>query len=122
MTSIKPCIRGCIRLLCAAAFVFGSILNFSPVARAATGRTSAIRGTVSNAATGNNLNNASVQLKGVQQEVLTERDGSYIFIGLAPGTYEMTVSYTGLDPEKRMVSVGAGETARQDFTLTSGPT
>jgi iron complex outermembrane recepter protein len=111
--------RPCMRFFGAVSFVVGYLL-IGQIATAATGATGAIRGTVSNAATGNHLNDASVQVKGVRQEFLTERDGSYAIPGLAPGTYELTVSYTGLDPEKRTVSVGMGETARQDFALTSG--
>ena len=67
------------------------------MALAATAPTSAIRGTVSNAATTNNLNQASVRILGQPQEYLTERDGSYAIIGLVPGTYEITVNFVGLD-------------------------
>lgn len=81
--------------------------------------TATIRGTVSNAATAAHLNHVSVRVKGQPNEYLTERDGSYVIVGLAPGTYDLTVSYLGLDPETRTVSVGPGETARQDFNLTS---
>lgn len=109
-------------LLCAAVFLIGALISLSitSVARAATGGSSTIRGTVSNAATANNLNHASVQVKGLAHEVLTARDGSFEITGLAPGTYQLTVSYTGLDLERRTVNVGLGETARQDFALTSG--
>jgi hypothetical protein len=50
------------------AFLFVSL---NPLRAAAPGSTSAIHGTVGNAATGNNLNLASVQVNGMQQEFLT---------------------------------------------------
>ncbi|MDO8539422.1 MAG: TonB-dependent receptor [Opitutaceae bacterium] len=78
-----------------------------------------IRGTVRNAATATNLNQASVRVTGRPQEYLTERDGSYAITGLGSGTYEITVSFVGLDPQTKAVTVGAGETAQHDFELTS---
>jgi TonB-dependent receptor len=90
----------------------------TPLARAAG--SSVIRGTVRNAATAANLGQASVRLAGRAQEILTERDGTFALGALAAGTYEITASYVGLDAQTKTVSVGAGETARQDFELTSG--
>src|SRR5688572_21078779 len=102
------------------AALFACFVAFAISLSAQNATTATIRGTISNAATGNNLNQASVRLSGLPHETLTERDGSYTIIGVAPGTYEITVSYTGLDAEKRTVIVSPGETSRQDFTLTSG--
>jgi hypothetical protein len=79
------------------AFLFVSL---SPLPAATTGPVGTIRGVVSSGATGNNLNNASVRVKGAPHEVLTDRDGSFE-ITLAPGQYEVVVSYTGLEPETR---------------------
>src|SRR6188768_3964508 len=100
-SSISPAAvrhRG-IRPLPLAIFLLCSLIGLSLMARAATAPTAMIRGTVSNAATSNNLNQASVRVQGQQQEYLTERDGSYAVIGLAPGTYEITVNYVGLDAQ-----------------------
>ena len=80
----------------------------------------AITGTVANSATRAFLDNAEVKVAGSNVSVLTDRDGSYRIANLAPGTYSLAVSYTGLDVETRSVTVGAGQTARQDFNLTSG--
>src|SRR4051812_34540660 len=85
---------------------------------AAAAGTASIRGSVSNAATAANLENASVRVKGSNQEYLTERDGTFQIVGLAPGTYDLIVNYVGLDAQTRTVSLGAGESARQDFALT----
>ncbi|MGH7944638.1 MAG: TonB-dependent receptor [Opitutaceae bacterium] len=96
------------------------IAAFAAHTHAQTAPTGTIRGAVSNAATGNNLNNAGIRVQGSTQEYLTDRDGSFTVMGLAPGSYDLTVSYTGLDPQTRTVTVGPGETARQNFELTSG--
>ncbi|MSU23915.1 MAG: TonB-dependent receptor [Opitutus sp.] len=80
----------------------------------------ALTGTVANSATRAFLDHAEVKVTGTNLSVLTDRDGSYRFENLAPGTYSLAVSYTGLDVETRSVAVGAGQTARQDFNLTSG--
>ena len=101
-------VPGCHHCLCplpAAVFLFVSFIGLHFVVRAATGPTSTIRGTVSNAATASNLNHASVQIVGLPHEYLTERDGSYAIIGLAPRTYQVTVNYTGFDSQKNLADL-----------------
>jgi TonB-dependent receptor len=83
------------------------------------GIAASIRGTVRNAATAANLNQASVRITSQPREILTERDGTFAVSGLHPGSYEITVSFVGLDSETKSVNVGAGETAALDFELTS---
>ncbi|MDP3071052.1 MAG: TonB-dependent receptor [Opitutaceae bacterium] len=82
--------------------------------------TGTITGTVANASTRQFLTSAEVRIAGTAQSVLTDRDGTFALRDLAPGTVSLEVSYTGLDPETRSVSVAAGQTARADFNLTSG--
>jgi iron complex outermembrane recepter protein len=117
-TTVKPPFRSVCRLLSATVFVVAACFTSGQLHAAAAG-TAVIRGTVSNAATAANLGNASVHVKGTAQEVLTERDGSYVIAGLPAGTHEVVVSYVGLDAQARTVSVGPGETARLDFALTA---
>ncbi|MBZ5623690.1 MAG: carboxypeptidase regulatory-like domain-containing protein [Acidobacteriia bacterium] len=52
---------------------------------------------------------ASVLLKGnsVQRTAQTQADGSYTFMGLPPGQYEVMVAYPGFAPFDRTVTVGA---------------
>jgi iron complex outermembrane receptor protein len=82
--------------------------------------TGMITGTVANASTRQFLNEAEVAVEGTSLAVLTERDGSYSLRGLKPGTYNLSVTYTGLDADKSTVTVVAGQTVKQDFNLTSG--
>src|SRR5689334_1627348 len=100
------------RLLLRAAVLSGLLLAFfAPQASAQPNRTGAIAGVVSNAATNQYLDEAEVKVDGTKRSVLTSRDGSYIITGLEPGTHNLTVSYAGLDVEKRAVTVTAGQTA-----------
>jgi iron complex outermembrane recepter protein len=80
----------------------------------------AIAGTVANSSTRQFLSSAEIKINGTSQSVLTDREGGFILPNLAPGSYRIEVSYTGLDPETRTVEVVGGQTARADFNLTSG--
>ena len=60
--------------------LFACLVAFAIPISAQNATTATIRGTISNAATGNNLNQASVRLSGSPHETLTERDGSYTII------------------------------------------
>src|SRR5581483_11921262 len=94
---------------------------FLGVARAQTSAgTGAIAGTVANSSTRQYLNEAEVRIAGTKTSVLTDRDGGFTLPKLAPGTYQLEVSYAGLDTEKRSVTVDAGQTKHEDFNLTSG--
>ena len=96
-----------------------SILGFlmTVFAHAQSGNLSVITGRVSNAATQASLEGAVVRLEGTSYEVLTERDGTYV-LRVPAGTYQMSVSYTGLDQQTIPVT-GAGGTQRHDVALTS---
>jgi len=86
-------------------------------AQASTG---AISGRVVNSSTRQFLSAAEVKVIGTNVSVLTDRDGSFTLTNLAPGSYNLEISYTGLDPEKRTVNVEPGRTAREEFNLTRG--
>ena len=90
----------------------------SPVS-AQTSGTGSIMGTVANSSTRLFLNEAEVKIAGTNTAVLTDRDGTFALTGLKPGSYELMVSYTGLDAEHRSVTVTAGTVAKQEFNLTS---
>jgi len=50
-----------------------------------------------------------------------DEDGSYTISGLEPGTYELRASFIGYTGQTVSVSIEAGETTRQNFTLSSAP-
>ena len=95
-------------------------LNLCPARVLAQAGTGSITGAVSNQSTRLFLDRAEIKIDGTTRAVLTDRDGTYDFTGLAPGAYNLVVSYTGLDAEQRTVNVTAGAKATQDFALTSG--
>jgi TonB-dependent receptor len=95
-------------------------LAFAPAGLRAQPGTGSIAGAVSNQSTRLFLDRAEIKIDGTSRTFLTDRDGTYALTGLAAGTYDLVVSYTGLDTEKRRVTVSADTKAAQDFTLTSG--
>jgi iron complex outermembrane receptor protein len=103
------------RLLAALVFSISACL----VGRAASADGTLI-GTVSNSATGNLLEGAKVELPQLQLVALVDNTGRYVLAGVPAGTHEMVVSYIGLDPVRRQVTVASGQRVVQDFDLTSG--
>ncbi len=87
---------------------------------AAQVNSAAIVGTVANSSTRQFLTDAEVKLVGANRTTLTERDGTFALRNLPPGSYQLEVTYTGLDAEKRTVHLAAGQTVREEFNLTSG--
>lgn len=71
-----------------------------------------------NATSGNYLNNARVAVKGTLLEAVTNENGEFRLTGVLAGPAALTVAYTGLDVQTRVVDVPAGRTARADFELT----
>ncbi len=78
-----------------------------------------VSGTVSNAATGNLLQGAKVEVRGMTQAAFSDRTGHFELSGLAAGEHELIASYVGLEFQTAVVTVGPGAPARQDFNLTS---
>ena len=86
---------------------------------ATTHQTASITGQVSNAATGNMLEGASVGIPTLGLAALTDVTGRFLLAGVPPGSHEVVVAYIGLEPARRQVSVTAGQRANQDFDLTT---
>ena len=51
--------------------------------------------------------------------VLTDNAGRYVISNVPAGTYELVVTYIGLDTSRQTVNVSAGQRAVRDFDLTS---
>ena len=64
---------------------------------------------------------ASKQLIGGAQQVITSDDGSYSFVNLPPGLYELTISMEGFAPIKQVgIRVNAGQRSSVDIELELG--
>jgi len=78
-----------------------------------------LTGVVLNAATGRTLEGARVALPAAGRETLTDGEGVYRFNDLAPGTVQLTASYTGLNPVDLAVDLAPEPIQRRNIELTS---
>ncbi|MBL9201140.1 MAG: TonB-dependent receptor [Opitutaceae bacterium] len=100
------------RLLLAAALVTTLSLRAAEPAGTLTGN-------VSNAATGNLLEGARVEIPAAGLATLTDLSGRYVLAPIPAGAHEVVVTYTGLDVARTPVTIGAGQRAVRNFDLTS---
>ncbi|MES2696736.1 MAG: carboxypeptidase regulatory-like domain-containing protein, partial [Verrucomicrobiota bacterium] len=89
----------------------------SSVARAQTTATGGVSGRVFNNATQGYVRNAEVRVEGTQIVTFTSDGGAYQLPGVAAGTVNIVVSYSGMQPTKASVTVTAGQVAVQDIEL-----
>jgi TonB-dependent receptor len=82
--------------------------------------TATLTGWVSNAATGDLLRGATVQLPSLGRSELTDDTGRYLFHEVPAGDHEIVATYAGLDAARDRVTVAAGVSLRRNFDLTSG--
>ncbi len=108
--------------LAAAFLVAAGLLSGGGDARAATPAPAGgvLTGWVCNAATGNLLPGATVQLPALGRTERTDDTGRYTFRGLPAGDYEIVASYAGLDLVRDRIAVPASGTVQRNFDLTSG--
>jgi len=119
-TRSLPTVLSAVRRAAAAAVSLLAVCSLALVApsiRAAEAGT--ISGSVSNAATRNQLQGAVVAVPVLSITALTDSTGRYTFSGVPTGTYELVVTYIGLDTVRQVVNVTAGQRAVRDFDLTT---
>ena len=63
--------------------------------------------------------NVTLTGKGVNRTAQTQVDGSYVFQGLAPGQYNVVVSFPGFAPVNKPVNVTAGGNVVSQGSLIS---
>ncbi len=81
--------------------------------------TGAIAGSVTSTSTRNALQGALVTVAGANRADYTDAAGSFNLQGLAAGTYEVIVSYTGFTEARERVTVAAGQTAQMSLAPKS---
>ena len=79
-----------------------------------------ITGTVSTDA-GQPLPSAQVSIVGTTLGAITNEEGRFTILGVAPGTMEVRAVRIGYSPQTRTVVVASGETATVNFSLTAVP-
>lgn len=89
-----------------------------PLARAADA--GVISGSISNAATGNLLQGAKVNIAALGRSVFTDETGRYVLTDVPAGNHELEVTYIGLDAMKAVVNLAGGGRAERNFDLTTG--
>lgn len=113
--SVRVSLRVC-RHAVAALLALSAFIGISRGQALAAG---SITGTVSNAATGQNLEGAEVTLQPGNLTVLTSRDGRFVLPQVAAGTYTLTATYSGLDPKSVEARIPPNGTANFEVGLSS---
>ena len=108
------------RFRCAVLAVVQLLSPWSPALQAQAPTSGAIiAGQVSNAATGSFLEGAIVTLAGSGRSAVTDREGRYEFIDVAPGEVTLAANYPGLDAQRVAISARAGGRTVRDVELTA---
>lgn len=81
-----------------------------------------IEGRVYDPARGQYLERARMTIEGTNVEAFTDVEGTFRFIGVSAGVVRVRAFFTGLAPQTATISVIAGETVKQDFTLAAPDT
>ena len=90
------------------------------VGPAASQQSGTISGTVSDVATAQPLESASIKLDDEPGGVLTNADGRYVMVNVPAGSHTLTFSIIGYDDLTIEVEVVAGETLLRNAELTEG--
>lgn len=104
-------------LLCSLALVVcAALIGLAPPAAAQS--TGTIEGLVTDD-TGEPLPGAQVLVVGTTLGSATDFDGNYRIVGVPAGDVTLRASFVGYSSEENLVTVPAGETVTQDFTLAT---
>src|SRR5687768_16599367 len=104
------------RLVAASSATHSSIRAAGPEQRTSAG---SLSGSVSNAATHNLLEGATVAFPQLGLKTLTDVNGRFAVQGIPSGSHELVVSYLGLTTAKTTITIEPGTRATRDFDLTS---
>ncbi|MDP3073976.1 MAG: TonB-dependent receptor [Opitutaceae bacterium] len=85
---------------------------------AAAENNAVISGIVTNKTTGNGLIGAKVEIPKLGLTALVDNTGRYL-LNVPGGTHELVVTYTGLDEQRALVTVAAGQPVLRNFEMSS---
>jgi TonB-linked SusC/RagA family outer membrane protein len=80
-------------------------------------QTGTVRGTVTDAETGEPLPGVNITITEIQQGAATGVEGTYEIAGVPAGTYDIEARFVGFRTATESVTVSADETVEQNFTL-----
>jgi iron complex outermembrane receptor protein len=78
--------------------------------------TGSVGGTISTS-DGDPAEFVNVSLKGTGKGAVADKNGNYLIINIAPGSYTLEASFVGLEIQQQTIEIKAGEKVRLDFTL-----
>src|SRR5699024_2838801 len=81
--------------------------------------TGVIKGTVTNAETGEPMPGASVYCEGTTIGDATDKEGEYEITGVEPGEYVLVAQFIGYKSEKKKITIEANDTLSVNFKLTA---
>ncbi|MCB0294879.1 MAG: TonB-dependent receptor, partial [Calditrichaeota bacterium] len=80
-----------------------------------------IEGVVRDAASASPLAGANIEIPARRLGVSSDAQGHFVLTGLAPGRYQLSISYIGYETLRREVAVAAGETTVVTIELKARP-
>lgn len=83
------------------------------------GETGILLGRITAAISRENLQGASLRVVGTGRTAESDGNGSYRFLDIPQGEYELSVRYLGLDSQTRRITIRAGQITTADFSLNS---
>jgi outer membrane receptor for ferrienterochelin and colicins len=107
---LKPYLKPDTR--CPVMMLSALLLGFWSSAHAAV-----VSGRVTDAATGQPLEGASVTVAGFSAHSAANRSGGYTLLEVSPGQWSVTASLLGYQPEIRTLKIAGSDTLRADFRL-----
>ncbi len=79
-----------------------------------------VRGTVSDAQTGETIPGVNVTVEGTNQGAATNAEGQYEITGVEAGSYTLRATFVGYEERERQITVRAGETTTVNLEMTTG--
>ena len=115
--TIKLLANGYSRRLSRLAFTLLGLAAGASMAQAQSTGTGTIAGRVFNPTDAQYVRDVEVSVQGTQIAAVTADDGSYRLVNVPAGTATVVISYSGFEADPAVVTVNAGQTASQDFSL-----